>query len=570
MSTEIRAALLQQAFPIDARQLGDTVLVGRGLEPAEAANEIARPQVYALQNMLPTQRGWCSVHYASAQPGYTYPVYLEQVVQLRDGIGRTALCGVSGNSLYVYSSGTQVWTAFSLGTPLERGALTVATLRGESYLCVARVGLYKYDFLTETMELQTLSGFADFSNVVGTSAAGNHLLLITASLFFWSDPIDPLEFTPGMGSAGSTGIAANRSSLTAIVPLGDAVIAYTSLNAVYCAYTGNVNAPFAFREIADSSGVAGPEHVSADVASGEHIAWTYSGFQRVSAQRAEPAWPELSDSIAAGLLTYIGDSDYPVTLQYDRMDVKISTVGTRYVLVSVRASTESASQYPVAYVFDRSLGRFGRLDIPHCDVIEYRSADYARYMTIDDLVLPIDSYTGAIDELREVVQTQDPAFGTMFAMIGRLGEVRVALTAAIRNVSQYVSEEFETPCMILGKYKLVRATTVCIDSIQLQAQNSEVAIKAICNDAAGNFIRSVAPTASYRQPGRYTLRATGHGVSVKLSGVLNVYALSMELSSAGTALAPVAASSAGAAAIDYLTVFGIPVTVGGAYVVSPS
>lgn len=570
MSVEIRAALLQQAFPIDARQLGDTVLIGRGLEPPEVANEVARPQVYALQNMLPTQRGWCSVHYATALDGYTYPVYLEQVVQLRDGIGRTALCGVSGDSLYVYSSGTQVWTRVSLGTPLQRGPLTTATLRGQTYLCVARVGLYKYNFDTETMEVQTVVGIADFADILGTSAAGNHLLLISADLFFWSDPVDPLEFTPAAGSAGSTGIAANRSSLTAIIPLGDAVVAYTTLNAVYCAYTGNVNAPFAFREIADSAGVAGPEHVSGDVASGEHIAWTYSGMQRVSAQRAEQAWPELSDSIAAGLITYIGDATYPVTLQYDRLDVKISTVGTRYVLFSVRGAEATASQYPVAYVFDRALERFGRLDAPHCDVIEYRVAEYSRYLTIDSLVLPIDSYTGAIDELREEVTAQEPAFGSMFALVGRTGEVYIALPASLRNVAQYVTDEFATPCMVLGKYKLTRGATVRMESLQLQSQYSDATLAILCNDASGEYTRSVVPTASLREPGRYTVRATGHGVSVKISGVLNVSALSFELSVAGNALAPVAAASTTVESTDYMTIFGVPVTIGGEYVVSPS
>lgn len=566
--SEIRAALLQQAFPIDARQVGDTVLVGRGLEPAEAANEIARAQVYALQNVVPTQRGWCSVHYTKALEEYTYPTYLQQVVQLRNGTGRTALCGIAGNTFYVYSTGTLVWTEIPIVSALTRGDVTTATFRGETYVCVGRIGLFKYNFLTETMDLLTLGGIVDFANINGVCAAGNHLVLISNDLFYWSDPVDPLEFTPATGSAGSTGIAANRSSMVTAAPLGDGIVVYTTLNAVYAAYTGNPNAPFAFREITGSAGVASPEHVSNDVASSEHVVWTYSGFQRVSAQRAEQAWPELSDSIAAGLVTYIGDADYPVTLQYDRMRVKVSTVGARYTIVSVRSADVVDQQYAVAYVYDTGLERFGRLDIPHSDIIEYRAAEYSRFKTIDSLTLTIDEYNVAIDELREEAAVQESAFGTMFAIVQQLGSVYVALPAAVRNVTDFESTEFATPAVVAGKYKLVRGSTVRMESLQLQIVAMDAAVRVLCQDAAGNHLRSVTPTASSRVPGKYTMRATGHSVAVRISGVFSLNALSFELFNAGLSLSPVAVASTAVDTTDYVTVFGVPVTVGGAYVVS--
>jgi hypothetical protein len=566
MSTEIRAALLQQAFPVDARQLGDTVLIGRGLEPAEAANEIARAQVYALQNVVPTQRGWCSVHYAKALDSHSYSANLRQVVQLRNGTGRTALCGIAGNTFYVYSTGTLTWTEIPIVSALTRGDVTAATFRGETYVCVGRIGLFKYNFTTETMDLLTLGGIADFADVRGVCAAGNHLVLITADLFMWSDPIDPLEFTPAAGSAGSTGIAANRSSMTVVAPLGDGIVVYTTLNAVYAAYTGNPNAPFAFREITGSAGVESPEHVSNDVASAEHLAWTYSGFQRVSAQRAEQAWPELSDSIAAGVVTYIGNADYPVTLQYDRMRVKVSTIGARYIIVSVRSATVEDQQYAVAYVYDTALERFGRLDIPHSDVIEYRAAEYSRYLTINALTSTIDSYAVAIDELREEVTAQAASFGTMFAIVQQLGSVHVALPAAVNNVAQFEVSNFAVPALIAGKYRMLRGSAVRMESLQLQGIAADAIVQVLCQDAAGNHLRSVVPTASLRESGKYALRATGHSVAVRLSGVFNLYALSFELANAGSAMAPSAISST--AVIDYVTAFGAPVTVGGEYVIS--
>lgn len=569
MAQSFRASLIQQAFPVDFRQLGDTVLVANAAEAQESGSEIARPQVYALQNALPTQRGWVSAHFSRVVESFTYPVYLEQCFQiLEDGVHAT-LCGVAGNAFYVLAAdGT--WQQHPFVTAIERGAVTYTTFRGQTYICVGRVALFRYDFTLETMEELTVTGIADFADVLGVCNAGNHLILYTESLVLWSDPVDPLEFTPGAGSAGSTGIASNRSSIVAALPLGDGFVVYTALNAIYGAYTGNPNAPLAFREIANSSGIELPEHVSFELSGAFHYAWTYSGFQRVSAQRAEQAWAELSDAIAAGLASYIGTANTPAVLHYDRIAVKVSTVGARYVCVSVKSAVAGGRSYPVAYVYDTALERFGRIDIEHSDLIEFRAATFNRHYRIDELLVSYDSLTAAYDDLIAQGAMRDAAFGKLFAMVSPLGAVHVVLPATVRDVETLEDAALAAapPTLMLGKYAIVRGPAVCCTQLQLQGNVGDASLRVHTHDAAGNWLRVAEPAASLRVPNAYSLRATGASVSIQVSGRFDLTALSFELQSAGSAMKPVAATTDGSIP-DYMTIGGVPVTIRGEYVVSP-
>lgn len=569
MAQSFRASLIQQAFPVDFRQLGDTVLLADSSEAQESGSEIARPQVYALQNALPTQRGWVSAHFSRVVESFTCPVYLEQCFQiLEDGVHAT-LCGVAGDSFYVLASdGT--WVEHPFVTAIARGAVTYTTFRGQTYVCVGRVGLFRYDFTLETMELLTVTGIADFADVLGVCNAGNHLILYTAELVLWSDPVDPLEFTPALGSAGSTGIAANRSSIVAVLPLGDGFVVYTALNAVYGAYTGNPNAPLAFREVANSSGIEAPEHVSFELSGTFHYAWTFSGFQRVFAQRAEQAWTELSDAIASGIATFIGTANTPAVMHYDRLAVKVSTVGARYVCVSVKTAVAGGRSYPTAYIYDVALERFGRIDVDHSDIIEFRAATFSRHYRIDELTSTIDSLTSAIDDLVAQGAIREAAFGKLFAMVSPLGAVHVVLPATVRDVDtlEDVALTAAPPTLMLGKYATRRGRAVCCTELQLQGNVTDATLRVHTHDAAGNWLRVISPTASLRVPNKHTLRATGSSVTVQVSGRFDLTALSFTLQEGEKFLQPVAETANGVP-IDYMTIGGVPVTAGGEYVVSP-
>ena len=78
-----KANLTMQGFPFNFQGLAGTVLVGNALEQNLAGQQAAQeiPQAYFMQNVLPTQRGYMSMHYNKRLQEQT--LYLEEYLQVQ-------------------------------------------------------------------------------------------------------------------------------------------------------------------------------------------------------------------------------------------------------------------------------------------------------------------------------------------------------------------------------------------------------------------------------------------------------------------------------------------------------
>lgn len=557
-----KAKLTTEGFPFNFQELAGTVLIDskldQNLQSQQAGQEV--PQAYFMQNVLPTQRGYIGIHYNKSIAEHTYPKYLDKIFVLYDVGGSVALYSTAYGQRYVYDKDVGSWEAFPLPADTVVGDTTVAYLKGTTYILIAGVGMYRYDFGTQSLEEVTLSGIEP-ANVKGVTAASLYLVLWDDSTVYWSNPLDATDFVPAQGGAGSSAILSNRSRLLVCLASTDSFIAYTTRSAIYCQYTGNNNQPFSFREIPNSAGVADSEHVAYDAPNDRHIAWTTSGFQLVSQKGASLIWPELSDSIAQGIYSAATNSGYPSIAGSDKLAVKVSSIGARYVAVSIKR-TESATNYSHAYLYDLALDRWGRLDIQHIDIFEYRAPEFAANITWQQQEGSWDDDgVGSWEQLVEEVPTKTSQFGFTIAAVAANGSIYIALPSTTNNLDGLESPNSGAvePSIFFGRYRLQRQAAVQLQQVQLGNQNGNAEVVFYSHDASGNKLRTVTPTPSQRYGTQFWGRVTGAHVSIQVKGRLNLTSLEAELVTQGGGLLPVAVASA---LSDYAVVVqDIPVVV---------
>ena len=560
---QVKAAIMQKQFPMNVDNFVDTVLRDTGFEQERLVEGFDnQPQAFFLQNTLPQSRGYTSIHYTRVVSESSYPTYMDKILQLRNGEGAVALLAPCNGQNLIYSAVTGEWVSHPETVPLS-SVCTIAYLKGVTYICYSGVGLFTYDIGTDTWSSVSLSGGITFGDIIGVASAGTYLILYTKQYVAYSSPTDPTDFTPVTGGGGQSAILATRGVITTVLPISNGIIVHTAANAVYGQLTGNVNFPFAFREIPNSSGVADSEHVTYDSTNDVHIALTSSGMMQVTPQKAELIWPELSDLIASKNLPGTGTA--PSMVGYSSVDVKVSSIGSRYIAVSMKPS--NVVEYRVSYVFDLGLGRWGVLNIPHIDLFEYRNPEFTRIWTYDELTQVYDTYTQTYDNLGEVIESQAAKFGATFGCVSKLGAVFVALTSDYADVALLKSEAgAETPRIVLGKYRIVRKQSCIVHAVNAdKLQDAEVTL--LGHDVAGDTIKTKLLVSSSREPTTRLGRCNGSAVSVSISGRFSLTSLGITFEQVGSGLLPVR-SSDDAIPDNIVVVDTIPVVIDGEYVVS--
>lgn len=565
----VKAALTQPHFPMNSDNFVDCVLRDAGFEQERLVEGFDnQPQAFFMQNVLPQARGFTSVHYSQVVVQSTYPTYMDKILQLRDSSGSVALLSPAGGKNFIYTSTTSSWVSFDFGFP-HSGNVTIAYLKGVTYVCYEGLGVYVYDFTAATFTAVTLAGGIVFTDIIGIAAAGVYLVLYTKEYIAYSSPLDPLDFTVALGAGGQSQILANKGTITTVLGTNNGLVVYTTVNAIWAQLTNNANFPFAFREIPNSAGVSDSEHVTYDSTNDEHIAWTTSGFMRVSAQRAELEWEELSDMIADG--KYPANGGYlnffmPSMNSFDSLSVKVSTIGARYIVVSLKNSDPSVYEYQLAYVYDRGLKRWGRIDIPHIDVFEYRDPEFTRQLVYDDLTAMYDSYTQTYDELGIQISGSAARFGTTFGVVGKLGAVFTALPSDYNEVEMLESDSGAAlPFLILGKYKLIRSQGVIFQQLRADVMHNATMIT-VAHDANGKPVKMKQLTESSRDV-TWSGRNAGTAVSIVIAGRFSLTSLQMMFEPSGSGL-PVALQDSLRIPGNVVTVNGDYVIDGGGYVVS--
>jgi hypothetical protein len=129
-------------------------------------------------------------------------------------------------------------------------------------------------------------------------------------------------------------------------------------------------APWVFREIPDAGGLESYEQATVEGSLGSVVAYTSAGFQRLSLNSAQFAYPEASDFIAGRTIEryrYDTQELYTGTTTLD-FYTKLSAVGNRYIAISYGTFP---GIYSYAIVFDIALNRWGKLRMVHRDCFYY-------------------------------------------------------------------------------------------------------------------------------------------------------------------------------------------------------
>jgi len=559
-------ALISDSFPFNLLELATPVLVARSWEKGDTEKRSNQCHAFFMQNCLPVANGFNSVHYTKVINKHTYPQYLDRCFALRTADGQVALYSPASGTNYIYTKATGNWEKFPFVTSVDSSAISIAYLKGTTYVCYPGIGLFVYDFDTNTFNQQTVIA-VDFNNIKGVCAAGGYLLLWTDTSIAWSSLTNPLDFTPTTGGAGSSSLLSARGPIVTVLPAKDGVVVYTSVNAVAGNVTGNINFPFAFKEIAGSAGLATSRHATGDSTAETQIAWTTSGIMEVGGGNAQAAWAEISDSIAQNIYMSCGSDGYPYLSRVTQIDVSINTIGQRYITISLK-NKDADVEYAFAYVYDLVLRRWGRIDIPHIDIFEYRAPEFVKDFTYDDLGEQTYDDLGELtyDQLSVKLENKTAQFGTTFGIVNALGAVHIALGSQVKNLDtlEDATSGAAVPKLMLGRYRLIRPNAIQSISFDVNAAANTAGIKVIAHDEQGDFIRSVGTVTSPRSTGKWFARCTGASLSVDISGRFCLTGANFSFVDAGDRNLPKKISTTDG---NTITIDGVPVSIDGQVVV---
>jgi len=447
-----RANTQASVFPLLSSFSGQSVLVPdrdqtyiANVNPSDSSSPVERgiPQILYGHNIMPSTYGFQSIGYKEIYEGFSEGnagMKRVELVITTEGV-RTYVSGSSGrNTIYALDE-DGLWSEPD-GAPNyneNSNPISVATVNGVSYICVARTGVYKYSLDGNSFIKVTLAGLAD-ANILGVVASSGYLIVWSRTGVSWSSTIDPEDFVPSdISGAGGGMVQEAEGDIILCKKTSYGFIVYTTNNAVSCTYSGNTSFPFNFKSIPGAGGIASPDMVTEETV-GAQYAYTTNGMQQIYHTGAKTVLAAITDFVAGSVYEdYSGGSLY-IQYLFDNMKKKLALIADRYLIMSYGPSWESNLQY--ALVVDLLLGRMGKLKIEHTTVFELRN------LTPDEDEIPRRS----------------------IAFLTQLGAVQVL---------DFSPNNIDTPgVIILGKYQIIHSHETSLQSVQIEniPENGDVEV----------------------------------------------------------------------------------------------
>ncbi len=381
------------------------------------------PRILHVKNAIPCKEGFDSLDSQATVLGTPGAKFEKVYSFFTPTTFQKALFSPGYGKGYVLLDGESVWQdKLNLGVDVQS---SIAYLRGETYFYFRNFGAYKYNEGTTNLDTVTLTGLilGDIRGI--TSASGYTIAFSNTTIYYTSrlEVANAIDFTPTLGVAGSAQALAIKGEIVTALPYANGFVIYTKDNAVMASYSGQPNQPFIFREIAGSAGVVDEEYVAWETNIGIHYAWTKSGLQSISPERATNVFPELLDFIRLRTVENLDE----VTGEIERVEyavdmaIKISLVGHRFLCISygetnVDAPTEQ--MYEAAFIYDIDLKRWGKLEEIHVDVFPYTFTGGIQFLTYNDLAST--TYNELAGIRFSELTSQDPGGATLSYKIGLL------------------------------------------------------------------------------------------------------------------------------------------------------
>lgn len=432
-----RANLSAKAFPFIAENFGRSIIVpqydnafNRQVQSDQDSDkDIGIPQIYYCHNVMPHPQGFQSIGYT--QVINPFAGGFKAISVLRDEGDNKIYMGIANNGDFLVYDGS-TWVLKMNVSQAVNGLVTQAFVSGTTYIYVQDYGCFYYDFGLGTFTSVTLTGLniTGVDGTVGITSSAGYMIAWNKTAVAWSSTLDPTDFVPSLVTgAGGGSVEGAKGSITLCVPHLLGFIVYTSANAVAALYSGNSRFPYNFREIVASGGVASLDLIAYDSNSGNHYAYTTSGFQLISTSQSQTVFPDLTDFIAGKLFEDFDTTTntFTTVALSQTMKKKLSVVSDRYMVISY-----GTLSFTHAIVYDLVEKRYGKLKIPHVTSFEY--------------------------QLTSAAITETPRQSLAFLQD----------SGAVQVVDFSVSSPTSDGVMILGKYQFVRARLLEIQEIALE------------------------------------------------------------------------------------------------------
>lgn len=374
-----RANIQSSVFPLLPSTSGQSVIVPErdqnfvpDVNPSSQGNPVDRgiPQVLWGDNIMPSTYGYQSVGYKQRAPANGALSLTDCVEVTNTGDGYTTYAAINaGNGTVWMLNASNQWQQAS-GTPTGLNAtnnpLSVATINGQSYLCVGRRAIYRVTNRT-TLTPITTAGLNQAS-VLGITSSMGYMIAWSLTGVSWSSATDPLDFVPSdVTGAGGGNIQEAKGSLVWCQDTSYGFLIYTQKNAVQATWSGNVEFPWNFRAIPGSGGVNNKFAVSKEV-NGQTYAYTSNGLQQIYHTGAKTILPFLTDYLSGRVFETVSAGVFTRSVLTRPFNVFVSYVGDRYLVLSYGDSTFTSAgdiNNRGALIVDTVSGRLGRLSLGH-------------------------------------------------------------------------------------------------------------------------------------------------------------------------------------------------------------
>lgn len=373
-----RLNLASTAFPFLSEFSGRGIIVKQSdqnyvpntTSKEDLDKDLGIPQVYYCHNIFGTGQGYQAVGYSLTNLGAGSSVTFIDIIPVIDDAGNKCYLGwdTSGNLYTARPLTFATWHGTETKAEFASHKVTYAVINGLTYIYVANVGCYKFNFSTSLLEEVTLGGITP-ENVLGIFACQGYLLVYSTNSVLWSSLIDPTDFVPSLTTGAGGGAVQNiRGDIVCCVAHTTGFVVYTNQNAVTAASSGNTRYPFNFRELVASGGLFSIDLVTYDSNTGSHYSYTTSGLQLISLIQSQTTIPELTDFIAGSVFEdFDEDTDtFSITHLTAPMKKKLTLVADRYLVISYGVTSLTH-----ALVYDTISKRWSKLKIPHIKCFEF-------------------------------------------------------------------------------------------------------------------------------------------------------------------------------------------------------
>lgn len=482
MQIPYRVNLSAKGFPLLSSDMARTVILPgydqnfnrQVVSRADADKDIGIPQLYFLNNILPTERGFSSVRTKSIATAFDLTRHkFDQVIQV--GIPTFAgylLFSVDSasypNKIKPYSfiapqaSLNAVVTAYAeidyaLGG--VDGRVSSAIINGTCYFWTGASSagnpvFYTFDGTVITaVPIADLFGFA--ATISSIAASNGYLLAFSGTTVFWSSPTNPTSFAASLATgAGSFNVQSVKGNIARGIGNRDGLVLFCSKNIVWGAYTGNSRYPFVFKEAYNSGGIASQYDVADNsITSDGQYALTEDGLVLIQNGRADIAFPDLQSFFINSVREESANGIVVATTTNQPMNRRISYVSNRYLCISYGWSSDSLLLsgvvlfpiYSYILIYDTILQRWGKVKFDHCEVF---SVDQTQVIPGSNVTRPYQSL-GVIDGLGNItiLKLDDPSATPLqaFAMFGKYQLSRTIMTRLMQVEIENIGDVNNAP-----------------------------------------------------------------------------------------------------------------------------